>query len=342
MREEDLENQKEIQDLRDKQRKLNKQLKEESSCDNDDVVGKLKDRIQKLEEEVELEKEKNRELSKKKDEEESYLYEDDFESESNAGDENSSQRIEEEVSSKRSVEESDVSSKKQTDESSNNKVRKYAEDSFEEESVATLQSLSSIVHGEACEESVPEIESDEDSEKSELFFGNVTQNVCLDVPNFTPASTSQSDHSLKESAPQAVLTKKVKTAHQDSLVSLSEAPPLNKNNPSPTTIVKPNKKTKKSSPANNTITASDIFGVDKKKKETSGKKKKSKNDTNSISAEDIFGTKSTKNKSKKNKSTTKAKNKITADDIFGKPSKKVDTKQNKDLNRDINSILGNL
>ena len=106
--------------------------------------------------------------------------------------------------------------------------------------MATLKSSSSkdeslgndgsVVDGEACEESVPEIESDSDEDG--LFFGSSSKNVNLDIPKFTPSvvSTSFNNNNNNNNNDNSKSTATVEVQQQlqptKSLVTLSDAPLL--------------------------------------------------------------------------------------------------------------------
>ena len=124
------------------------------------------------------------------------------------------------------------------------------------------------------------------------------------------------------------------------MTSLSDAPTLNANKPA--NIAGNQPKSLKPKKSSGQISAADIFGSEKPKKSAGGKKNSV---GEKISAADIFGSASPlkPKKSKKNKKAPKESNNLSATDIFGvPPSAKLNKKQSKDMNRDINSILGNL
>jgi len=225
---------------------------------------------------------------------------------------------------------------------------KYDDDTFEEESVGTLKSSlsgggGSFVDGEACEESVPEIESDSDDDG--LFFGSSSKNVSLDVPKFTAPSTvsttsfnnnnninngkltgpqkvvlsehahrkgskPQAEINLCDSAPSRLTDVQQQELAAKSLVSLLDAPLLNNDN-------------KKDLLFND-------GSEDAKSKKQKKKSKKSLNN-NKISAADIFGGDidgSSKGKKKKKPNSNSSNNSsISAADIFG--TKTTTSKKNK-------------
>ena len=267
LREDDEYNRKVIRDLREERNKLNDQMRT-SEVEARRDVETLNDRIKKLEgESVESEKNRRMKVLTRSDKEASsppslqqqndqYSYEDDFEPESIAKDDVSS-KDDKSVTEKESLKEKIREVSVVKDEEVH--AVKYEGDTFEEESVATFKSSSfqeclSIVEGESCEESVPEIESD--NESVDLFFGS--KNVSLDIPKFSASVASSNRKSIeckvkvaaankpgksfvgehaqkKELAPPSAidlfgaprLTKKEKDdehRQQKSLVSLSDAP----------------------------------------------------------------------------------------------------------------------
>ena len=280
LKEDDEYNRKLIQDLRDERNNINDQMRS-SEMEARRDVDRLKDRIKILENELmENEKEKNRRtpssdkesLSREekeqhqelqqvdhdniyKHENDRYSYEDDFEPESIAEDEEVLSRADNDDNN--SITEKSVSLALANEEESVHSG-KYDDDTFEEESVATLKSqegsiAESVVDGEACEESVPEIESDSGESNNGLFFGS--KNVSLHIPKF-PASvvspnynnnSSKSTDAVKferefvvgvehaqkkESKPQAGTNQLDSVQQQQQktgLVSLSDAPLFNNN-----------------------------------------------------------------------------------------------------------------
>ena len=167
-----------------------------------------------------------------------YSYDDDFEPESIAEEEeddalrvdDSHKSISEEKSDKIQDDNSAATNKEKA---SSVHTGKYDDDTFEEESVSTLKSSSlslkeecggSVVDGEACEESVPEIESDGDD--NGLFFGS-SRNVSLDIPEFTSphfnnSNNCKSKNAVKIERQESVLVVGSEHAHKKELKPQAE------------------------------------------------------------------------------------------------------------------------
>jgi len=354
----------------------------EKELETEEVVRSMQKRIDQLTKELEEQTVKNCSNSttvetKEKAKEpaaEEYSYEDDFEEES----------IPSSVAESEKEEPSLVEEVASISPPSVANSNKYDDDTFEDASFAESVKLDAD-QGEICEESVAEIESDDESRKSDLFFGDKSNskfgNISFGVPQFsnveeviikTPVAQTKTPVARFE-APVARFESpapRVKSPFADDEIFIEDVPTLRAESPpnmlakTPSSLLfnqekaitslsdapssnasKKNKAGKPSKAAkaktSGHTSAADIFGTEKPKK--SGKKKSSVGE--SISAADIFGSAPSlkPKKSKKNKKVTKEINNLSATDIFGAPpSAKLNRKQSKDMNRDINSILGDL
>ena len=223
MREDDQYNRKLIQELRDDRNNLSDQMRS-SEVEARRDIEQLKDRIKILENElsvVEIEQNNNKkerivllscikptsqQQQVKNNGNDEYSYEDDFEPESVAEEDDDvsitseksvylkHEKIQEDYDNKSisSLKSEKIQPATNEEEAMSVHTAKYDDDTFEEESVATLKSSQigrggSFVDGESCEESVPEIESDSDGDG--LFFGSSSKNVSLGIPKFTELST---------------------------------------------------------------------------------------------------------------------------------------------------------
>ena len=250
LKEDDQYNRKLIEDLRDERNKMNDQMRSSESEARRDVE-KLKDRIKVLENELMDSKKMcdGRQTSNEKklslkhqvvqnDDDDRYSYDDDFEPESIA--EDVSSRTDDKDIKSITTEKSDSAEIQKEEDDVSDHSGKYNDDKFEEESVATQKSFSSkdeslgndgsVLDGEACEESVPEIESD--SDKDGLFFGSSSKNVNLDIPKFTPSVVSTSfnnnnnNNNNNNSKSRATVEVQQQLQPTKSLVTLSDAPLL--------------------------------------------------------------------------------------------------------------------
>uniref|UniRef100_A0A7M5X551 Uncharacterized protein n=2 Tax=Clytia hemisphaerica TaxID=252671 RepID=A0A7M5X551_9CNID len=372
--------QNEIEDLRKEKKRLKEELREKE-CEKENVVKSMQSKIDQLTKELTEQKGKICQESSttvtKEPAAAEYSYEDDFEEESIASSAGESEK--EEPSH---VEE--IASISPPSAATSNK---YDDDTFEDASIA--ESVKSDARfdgdeGEICEESVADIiESDDESQRSDLFFGdrnnkfgNISfgvpqvssvEEVIVDAPVKTPVTQFEAPSARFEAPASRV---KSPIARDEIMIEDVTTPVLRAESPplmlakTPSSLLfnqekamtplnnvsslNANKNVKAGKPSKATkvkttgqINAADIFGNGKSKK--SGKKKNLVGE--SISAADIFGSAPSlkPKKGKKNKKAPKASNNLSATDIFGAPpSAKLNRKQSKDMNRDINSILGDL